>query len=436
MWATGDVTGTAAVGGVVGTNGQGLFNAWSSSAVSGQSRVGGVAGENSSLVSRTIARGPVTGVSEVGGLVGRDAGGMFSLVQHSFFDTEATGRLTTAGGSGAVGRSPAQMKDPATFHALEGHMVWQLSAGTYPALRDVNAPCTAGAAAFDGGDGTAANPFRISTTEQLYAVTCNGSASFLLTADLDFANQPATPPLSGALSQNDPVTGSTAFGAAFDGSFDGGSHTISNWTYAGGKAGFFGRLRGTTKNLTLANVDVVGGYNVGALAANIEGQLEHVAASGAVRGMYAVGGLVGSSETGSQIRRSSASTDVFIVGSYGGGLAGFYDGLIEDSYATGTVTSSSACVGGFAGHGGGTIRRAYAAGAVSAGSGVGFACTSGSIIAALWNVETTGQSLSGSSAAHDVRGLTSAEMKTQESFPTWDFETTWQLVPESFPSLR
>lgn len=95
-YASGSVTGTRTVGGLVGSFG-------------GESRVGGP------QIINSYAIGPVTGTSNVGGLVGYDSSlrtNNYNSVVSSFWDKQNTGQTTSAGG---VGKTTAEMQDIALY---------------------------------------------------------------------------------------------------------------------------------------------------------------------------------------------------------------------------------------------------------------------------------------------------------------------------------
>jgi hypothetical protein len=72
-------------------------------------------GINESTISNSYATGSVTGsASFIGGLVGDNTGG---TVTSSFWNMTTSGQATSAGGSGAVGLTTAQMMEDASFSA-------------------------------------------------------------------------------------------------------------------------------------------------------------------------------------------------------------------------------------------------------------------------------------------------------------------------------
>jgi len=215
--------------------------------------------------------------------------------------------------------------------------------------------------------------------------------------------------------------------------------------------------------------------HAGGLVAHCDTKIEDCYATGKVTcmGQYA-GGLVGF--LGEEVKRSYALGDV-VGGEMTGGFAGFTDILagnsIEECYAVGNVTGNKvvggftascwdgiitncyflgnaksngvvdAGVGGFMCYGACQLINCYSAGAV-VGSGLdvgGFvgweyeawAESGGIITSCYYNSEISGQSDTGKGEPK-----TTAEMKTQSTFSSWDFNTIWKLssITDGYPSLQ
>lgn len=172
-------------------------------------------------------------------------------------------------------------------------------------------------------------------------------------------------------------------------------------------------------------------------------------ANGTVNGNKYVGGLVGENSD-----YYDPLTDVFIsagsiarcyaTGSvsgytYVGGLVGESGDLdiftyITDCYATGAVTGSR-YVGGLVGSNSlSYTTNCYAAGKVT-GSGGGLVAPGSSPTSnCFWDINTTGQTTSGSGT-----GLTTAQMMTLSTFKSagWDFVDTWGIGEnQTYPFLR
>ncbi|WP_059412904.1 GLUG motif-containing protein [Cupriavidus basilensis] len=102
VWTTGDVAGGDRVGGLAGWNGQGTIrNAGASGKVSGTTDVGGLVGLNdgSASIIGGSASGTVEGVDNVGGLVGWNWGkGTSSNIENSYATGDVTGTGSNTGG--------------------------------------------------------------------------------------------------------------------------------------------------------------------------------------------------------------------------------------------------------------------------------------------------------------------------------------------------
>jgi hypothetical protein len=134
-YTTGIVSGTGTkgqVGGLVGFNWAMINNCYSNATVSGGVVVGGLVGYNGKKITKCYAAGPTYGVSIVGGLVAKGAA---NQVVDSFWDKEATGQLTSVGGTP---KTTAEMKTINTFTAAGWDFIeiWGIGENqTYPFLR-------------------------------------------------------------------------------------------------------------------------------------------------------------------------------------------------------------------------------------------------------------------------------------------------------------
>jgi filamentous hemagglutinin family protein len=147
---------------------------------------------------------------------------------------------------------------------------------------------------------------------------------------------------------------------------------------------------------------------------------------------------------------NSYSTSHVTGSSNVGGLAGQSNyGLIQDSYASGSVGSLSAsAVGGLVGLAqNSAITHVYATGAVNAPTGVGGLVGvdggGNTVTGAFWDTVTTGQATSACGT-----GMTTSQMQQLVNFttattangsvnPAWDFGSTWTIYSgETYPLLQ
>ena len=218
---------------------------------------------------------------------------------------------------------------------------------------------------FEGGSGTAEDPWQIATAEQLNRVREDLTAHYILTADIDLSDYENWEPIGAFQSLSDAPEDAEVPHPdyAFTGSFDGGGNTISNLTVAGAApmgAGLFGCASGTEQgdafigSFTLENVNVSGFYLVGgAVGLQFMGcKVSDIALVGEnkLTGMQGIGGIVG---TGFDlISGCSATADITAMGD-DGACAGLIAGgttmsSIENCRAIGgSITAEGNAVWGF-----------------------------------------------------------------------------------------
>ena len=132
---------------------------------------------------------------------------------------------------------------------------------------------------------------------------------------------------------------------SYEGTFDGGGHTITGLTFTTNDkyAGLFGRLSraGTVKNVVMEGVQITSnqiyGGSIGGVAGDSWGTIENCSVSGSVSGTVYVGGVVGAQIGGSITGCSSSAT---VKGTLDvGGVAGQTNSsaTLTACYATGNV---------------------------------------------------------------------------------------------------
>jgi formylglycine-generating enzyme required for sulfatase activity len=227
----------------------------------------------------------------------------------------------------------------------------------------------------------------------------------------------------------------------FNASFDGNDHTIENLTYTSTATDFIGLFgyigtTGQVKNLALTNVNINAGtgYYVGGLAGWSNGTIANSYSIGSVRGYYYIGGLVG--VKGGTITNSYSTGSVTGMSSNVGGLVGVNnEGLVTNSYSTGS-TDGDSYVGGLVGYNEcGSITNSYSTGSVSGtgdyvGGLVGMnGC--GGVTNSFWDRVTSGMSDSedGLADTDGMIGLTTTEMQSESTYTSlgWDFTTDWKM---------
>jgi len=206
----------------------------------------------------------------------------------------------------------------------------------------------------------------------------------------------------------------------FSGTFDGQGFVIDGLVInrpTSSGIGLFGQiLGGTVSNLGITNCQIAGLQDVGALVGNISAY----ESAPVVDGCFSTGAIVG-------------------IGVHSAGVGGLVgnetDATITNCFSTCSV-SGVAQLGGLVGITNiGTITNCFSSGAVSGDSytggliGLVFA-NPPTVTSSYWDTQTSGQATSAGGT-----GKTTAEMKTQETFTDWDFDTVWDIDGE-YPFLR
>ena len=389
LFSTGQVNGTDYVGGLVGRTLANVHDSYSSAQVTATNGVaGGLIGSvgstpNDVEIKNSYSTGSVSGNSVSGGLVGnasRVSSPAFDITD-SFWDVDASG-IGSVGEDdvGAIGKTTADMKKQATFTN------WDFTANTGDWLRveDQTYPQLQ-ALAFAGGEGTSANPYQIETWEHLNNIRLLLNAHFVLNNDLT----PETPGYATHVKDGATLAnggkGWDPFGEcieqmgvsrcfAFTGTFDGNLQAIVGLEIARSsesEIGLFGGIgsTGTVTQLSLAAVDVSGGFRTGGLAGDNSGSISDVSVQGTVTGQNGwTGGAVG--YNGSFGTLSKAGFNGSVQGENStGGLVGVNIGTLEVSWARAQVTSTQTRVGGAVGYNQGSVDRVFTNGQVT-GAGV------------------------------------------------------------------
>ena len=293
------------------------------------------------------------------------------------------------------------------------------------------------------GDGTESNPYEIGDVDQLQCINNQGlEASYELISDIEAGETAAWNTGKGFKPIGSPDPNSPAF----NGTFNGNGHTVSNLTITRSSrtgVGMFGAvLAGSSITDTrLVDVDIVGDRRVGALVGESYGDITRTYADGSVTGQGPNGGLVGDME--GTITKSASAVDVSGSG-YSAGLVGYLEsGSVIDSYATGDVSGEN--TGGLVGFTSGPVVRSYAAGEVGSGLFEGGLAgrTFDSITNSYWDIPASGLSFSdGGTGLGNLSDTPPADEMTGEeaadNMEGFDFNFVWTTVtnPDGYPILR
>ena len=157
---------------------------------SGANRGGLMGAINAGTISSSYSTGAVSGASDGGGLAGSGS----ADVTLSYWDTQTSGKATSAGGSGATGKTTAEMKALTTGAFGTNDSDWDFGDNTqYPALKKggsttvAGQPCPRAECFFGGGVGIQADPYQIFTIAHLNAIRGDFlDDHFVLMNGLDF----------------------------------------------------------------------------------------------------------------------------------------------------------------------------------------------------------------------------------------------------------
>lgn len=326
------------------------------------------------------------------------------------------------------------------FAAIRITIVAQASGGDH-SVSDVEVYTTA-----FYGDGTEANPWLISTADQLkqLANQVNSGNSFqnkYLALQNDIVLNAAS---------NWIMIGQSAENS-FRGTLDGGGHRISglmlNSKGAGEFQGLFGYNAGTIRSLRVESASIRlalptsenQAYYAGIVAGCNSGIIKDTYSTAAItmtgRNIYA-GGIAGQNigTIQSCYFKGSIATEAVSGTANGGGIAGSHAGTILNSYNIGSISASS-YAGGIAGISfGGVIKNSYNSGTISSVMNSGGICGANLLNAATENsyyLDSCGGTRSGIA-------LTADAMTKQSSFQGFDFSTIWALataLPQGYPNL-
>ncbi|MBN2282671.1 MAG: LamG domain-containing protein [Deltaproteobacteria bacterium] len=329
---------------------------------------------------------------------------------------------------------------------------------------------------FSGGSGTVADPYLVANVSDLVEIrslTANLALHYKQTASIDlFGYDPGDG--NGWI----PIAGGGT-GDLFTGSYDGQHYTISNLTIDRPitiNVGLFGHVGrgGVIRNVCLEDVAVVGARGTGSLIGRVTGDATTLiercsAGDGTVTGDAATGGLIGSHNSWQETAGgtdnpvvSQCFADINVIMSANGsdkqkfgGLAGCSQkGTIIDSYARGsvditaaTLTAPAQRVGGLAGCiiYRGELIRCYSTGTITVnqhttyyGGLVGRVSLQGQgndgvVVDSYWDTQTSGMTTSAGGFPR-----TTAQMKTQSTYATFDFTNIWGIDPaknDGYPYL-
>ncbi len=323
--------GNSAVGALAGNNSGAIDQSYASEVVSGYVSVGGLIGANAGSIYGSYASAPVVGLGPVGGLVGSNS----NAISQSYASGSVNG-TTTAGG--LVGDNSG----PISQAFATGNVFGSTAGGLIGSNDEL---------------GVIAQDFAIGVVDG-YQYTGGLVGSNLGLIEGSYA--------TGAILGNNDLGGLVGINLGINYSFTG---TITN-SFATGPiqsvgynvGGLVGENDGTIFQSYATGEIVQGGVNsAGGLVGTNFGSIDQSYASGTVTGVTDLGGLVGHNNNG-LISNSYATGS--LVDPYGfyqniGGLVGYDGGSVTGSYSTGVVPGTGNVGGLIGGGGGGQTNNSY-----------------------------------------------------------------------------
>lgn len=451
--SAGSVTGNNTVGGLAGwndgsnsaiTSPGSISNCYSLASVSGVN-TGGLVGlnQNNGFIEKSFSVGSVAGE---GGLVGQNHSFSGATVSNSYYDSETSGKSDSDRGTPLT---TAQMTQQASFTGWDffaGTGIWTISTdpASYPYFRWQNGnQIPYPPSDFGGGSGTIADPYQITSADQLDKIRNHLDKHFVQTMDIDLGVAP--------WNEGAGWTPIGSYANPFSGSYDGDGYEIRNLTINNSNldmAGLFTHASGTIKNLNFINGSIQADMYAGLLAGEFTGIAEHLSAYGSVAGNEHIGVLVGRNKGVIQECWTSGSAS---GGSTVGGLAGWNDGNGSFGSATGNISNSYSIAnisgtnaGGLVGlnDNGGWIGKCYSAGSVAVGiNNGGLVGINQSGSNAFVSYGFYDRDVSGKTDSDKGYPKTTAQMKQESTYTDydWDFTTIWGINPDvnnGYPFLR
>ena len=430
------------IGGLAGWNGlSSINNTYTSGNITGEAWVGGLVGDNKGNISNSysdvnIYRTSGIPITYFGGLIGKidtgtfaknitikntysksrisyidatdptdkgfvDSDDMYNRTTYlnDFWDINVSKQLTSGGD--AIGKTTTQMQNISTFSTwdiinisqkADGYVdktyIWNIVDNeSYPFLSWEYS-------SFPDGNGSSTDPYQIETWAQLNEVSNYLSSDFILMNDL---NSSSTGYDTYASSSANSGAGWTPIGISspyFTGTFEGQNNTISDLyiNRSSGRAGLFALANGAIiKNIGLININITGYSQVGGIVGFLDdGTISNSYSTGNINATTLIGGLIGYQDGSASIINSYSNVDVY--GTTSGGLVGQQvSGYINNSYSIGYISGNN-----------------FAGGLIGS-------VISGTTSNSFWDINTSNQT----SSAGGI-GKTTTQMQNISTFSTWD----------------
>ncbi|MFZ7103344.1 MAG: hypothetical protein ACOWWO_11915 [Peptococcaceae bacterium] len=271
---------------------------------------------------------------------------------------------------------------------------------------------------FAGGDGTEQNPYQITTLAQLDEVKNDLTAHYMLMNDIDASDTVNWINIELGLIGFVPI-GCSSLDVYFSGCFDGNGHSVKNIYIESSNVwdlSLFGVTSSIAKIRNLGLIDPItrglGTGEIGSLVGWNEGLVENCyTAGGTAFGTWAVASFIAYNSGG--IIRNCYSINCDVQGEESSGFVTFSNdnAQIINCYTSCTTQSSDYYNTGF----------------------IRWSDSSNGVTNCYFDIDYSDLNIDDSFLG---TGLTTTEMKTQSSYTNWDFENTWIMINDDYPTLR
>ena len=362
-------------GGIAGVNNKTITNCYNYGDVSSNSNIeaysGGITGyNNESTIKNCYNAGSIVAESNniayAGGIAGENNDGI--ITNCYYLDNNSKG--VDEGTDTCIQCTAEQMKLQSTFIGFNFEYVWEFSGGEYPyPTIKINAS-KGNTVDFKNGYGTSADPYLISTKEELNNVRYYLDSHFKMINDIIFTENDFK---QGGAFYNDgegwePI--GSDYTNKFTGKFNGNGFVIQGLSistlYGTNFIGFFGCNSGEICNLGFVDTSMNVHAYAGVIAGYSNGIIENCYSSGWISANGAeIGGIVG--ENSGTINNCYNTASITAKNSYAGGIAGENGGIITNCYNSGSiiVEDEISRVGGITSFSSGKIRNCYNTGSIT-----------------------------------------------------------------------
>jgi len=376
------VGGGLQVGGLVGYNYGTILDSYANANNTGGMISGGLVGQNYGIINNSFSTGDVVSGWHNGGLIGEHSTAFGGSISNLYWNNHAGNPSSCIGdGSGdctSITDNESYFQNDvyplnAPMNSRDFFDTWEEANNSYPVLtwQGIGGDICESLA----GSGTALDPYKISKCCQLELIEDDLSADYILTANVDCSDSINWDSGQGYM----PVGRSSPY---FTGTFDGKNYTISNLYInrsTEDRVGLFGRadIGSEIRNVGLIDVNITGKSYTGGLigyfykggivdrtftTGSITGSSSYIAgligyayankyathaiinnsySTATVRAYNLAGGFMGRCGNGVDIYNSYSTGNVTATGQYAGAFIGmFFDGIIQNSFSTGTSFAS------------------------------------------------------------------------------------------------